>query len=55
MKGRQGGETPAPAVHPAVRVAEAGGRAGEGNWEQRRREAEDAEKDCRAKEREESE
>lgn len=47
MKGRQGGETPAPAVHQAVRVTEAGGWAGEGSRQQRRREAKDAEKRCK--------
>lgn len=45
VKGRQGRETPAPAVHQAVGVAEAGRRAGGGCRQQRRQEAEDTEED----------
>ncbi len=45
MKGRQGRETSAPAVHQAIWVAETGSRAGGGWRQQHRQEAEDTEED----------
>lgn len=51
MKGRQGQETPAPAVDQAICVAETGRRAGGGHWQHHCQEAEATEEDLRRKER----
>lgn len=49
MEGRQGQETPAPAVHQPIGVAETGRRAGGGHGQHHCQEAEATEEDLRRK------